>query len=84
MIDIMLKQTDRDKIPQGLPPGIPVANKTGELDGTRNDIAIVEPYGDSPYILTVYSKSVTDYTALYDAIHRYARLSYQLVGTSDE
>jgi beta-lactamase class A len=84
MIDIMLQQTDRDKIPAGLPQGVPVANKTGEIDGTRNDIAIVEPFGDSPYILTVFSKWVTDYTPLYDAIHRYARLSYQLAGRSDQ
>lgn len=84
MIDIMLRQTDRDKIPAGLPPGIAVANKTGEIDGTRNDIAIVEPFGDSPYILTIYSKWVTDYTPLYEAIHRYARLSYELVGRSDQ
>jgi beta-lactamase class A len=84
MIDIMLQQTDRDKIPAGLPAGIPVANKTGEIDGTRNDIAIVEPFGDSPYILTVFSKWVTDYTPLYAAIHRYAALSYRLAGRSDE
>ena len=84
MIEIMLHQTDRDKIPAGLPPGVPVANKTGEIDGTRNDIAIVEPFGDSPYILTIYSKWVTDYTPLYTAIHRYARLSYALAGRSDQ
>lgn len=84
MIAIMLQQTDRDKIPAGLPPGIAVANKTGEIDGSRNDIAIVQPYGDSPYILTVFSKWVTDYTPLYEAIHRYARLSYRLAGRSDE
>ncbi len=84
MIDIMLEQTDRNKIPAGLPPGTPVANKTGEIDGTRNDIAIVQPFGDSPYILTIFSQRVTDYTPLYDAIHRVARLSYRLAGRSDE
>jgi beta-lactamase class A len=82
MIHIMLRQTDRDKIPAGLPPGIPVANKTGELDGSRNDIAIVDPFGDSPYILTVYSKWLQDYPPAYSAIHRLARLSYQLAGST--
>jgi beta-lactamase class A len=84
MIDIMLGQTDRDKIPAGLPRGIPVAHKTGELDGSRSDIAIVEPFGDSPYILVLYSKWVTDYPPVYDAFHRLARLSYRLVGRSDQ
>jgi beta-lactamase class A len=83
MIQIMLHQTDRDKIPAGLPAGVPVANKTGELDGSRSDIAIVEPFGDSPYILTVYSKWLQEYPPVYDAFHRFARLSYGLVGKTD-
>lgn len=83
MIDIMLGQTDRDGIPAGLPSGTQVANKTGEIDGTRNDIAIVEPFADSPYILTVYSKWVQDYGAVYGAMHRIAKLSYHLAGRSD-
>ncbi|HTX56912.1 MAG TPA: serine hydrolase [Candidatus Acidoferrales bacterium] len=83
MIDIMLRQTDRDKIPAGLPAGIPVANKTGELDGSRSDVAIIEPFGDSPYILICYSKWLTDYAPMYTAFHRLARLSYQLAGGSD-
>jgi beta-lactamase class A len=83
MIQIMLRQTDRDKIPAGLPPGVPVANKTGELDGSRSDIAIVEPFGDSPYILIVYSKWLQEYPPVYDAFHRFAHLSYGLVGKTD-
>lgn len=83
MIQIMLRQTDRDKIPAGLPAGVPVANKTGELDGSRSDIAIVQPFGDSPYILIVYSKWLQEYPPVYDAFHRFARLSYGLVGKTD-
>jgi beta-lactamase class A len=83
MIEIMLGQTDRDKIPEGLPSGVPVAHKTGELDGSRSDIGIVEPFGDSPYILILYSKWLTEYPPVYDAFHRIARLSYRLVGRSD-
>ena len=84
MIDIMLGQTDRDKIPAGLPSGVPVAHKTGELDGSRSDVGIVEPFGDSPYILVLYSKWLTEYPPVYEAFHRFARLSYQLAGKSDQ
>lgn len=83
MIDIMLGQTDRDAIPAGLPPRTEVANKTGEVDGTRNDIAIVEPFRDSPYVLTVYSKWVRDYSAVYEVMHRVARLSYATLHATD-
>lgn len=75
MIRIMLGQTDRDKIPAGLPRGVPVANKTGEIDGVRNDVAIVDPFGDSPFILTVYTKNLTDYA---DAIRGINDISGEL------
>jgi len=80
MVKIMLGQTDRDAIPAGLPRHVTVANKTGEIDGTRNDVAIVSPFGDAPYVLCVYTKWLTNYAAGYAAIHRIARLSYDLVG----
>ena len=63
MIQIMLRQTDRDKIPAGLPAGVPVANKTGELDGTRNDIAIVEPFGDFALYLNGLQQMVAGISA---------------------
>ncbi|MEO6835818.1 MAG: serine hydrolase [Candidatus Tumulicola sp.] len=77
MVDIMLGQTDRDKIPAGLPPGTRVANKTGEITGTRNDVAIVEPFGDAPLILAIMTKDVTDYAAANAAIHTIARAVYR-------
>lgn len=82
IVHLMLGQTDRDAIPEGLPRHVTVANKTGEIDGTRNDIAIVSPFGDSPYVLSIYTKWLTSYAAGYAAIHRIARLSYQLLGNT--
>ena len=76
MIEIMLGQTDRDGIPAALPPGIAVANKTGEIEGTRNDIAIVEPFGDSPFVLAIMTRDAYDYAAAYAAIHAVTRLTY--------
>jgi beta-lactamase class A len=73
MVGIMLGQEDREKIPAGLPPGTRVANKTGELTGVRSDVAIVEPYGDTPYILVVMTKEMYDYAAAIAAIRRVAR-----------
>lgn len=72
MIDIMLGQEDRDKIPAGLPARTQVANKTGELTGVRSDVAIVEPYGDTPYVLVVMTKEMYDYAAAIAAIRRVA------------
>ncbi len=78
MIEIMLGQTDRDGIPAALPPSVSVANKTGELDGTRNDIAIVDPFGDSPFVLAIMTKDAYDYAASYDAIHAVTRATYHV------
>ncbi|MBV8149258.1 MAG: serine hydrolase, partial [Candidatus Eremiobacteraeota bacterium] len=56
MIQTMLGQTDRDAIPAALPAGTQVANKTGEIEGTRNDVAVVAPFGDSPLIVAIMTK----------------------------
>ncbi len=58
MIATMLGQEDRTKIPRGVPRGIAIANKTGEIDGVRNDVAIVDPAGEIPYILVVLTKGL--------------------------
>lgn len=80
MVDIMLGQTDRDAIPAALPPGTPIANKTGEIEGTRNDVAIVNPYGASPWILAIMTKAAYDYSASYAAIHAITRATRASLG----
>jgi beta-lactamase class A len=77
MVKVMLGQTDREKIPGGIPSGVPIANKTGEITGTRNDVAIIDPYGNAPLILTILTKHVTDYEAANEAIHQIARAVYR-------
>jgi beta-lactamase class A len=77
MVEIMLHQEDRDKIPQGIPKGVKVANKTGEIDGVRNDVAIIDPYGDRPYVLAVFTKELGNYTDGLRAIHLVAQQSYK-------
>ena len=63
MIDVMLGNDDATKIVRGLPPGTPCAHKTGEIDGVRNDAAIVDPFGDVPYLLVVLTKDLRDQDA---------------------
>jgi beta-lactamase class A len=60
MIDVMLGNDDGTKIVRGLPPGTPCAHKTGEIDGTRNDAGIVDPFGDVPYVIVVLTRNVRD------------------------
>ncbi len=79
MIEIMLGQTDRDKIPAGVPRGVPVANKTGELTGTRADVAIVDPFGLSPYVLAVYTKDLQGWAGGAYGIAHISRLVYRHV-----
>jgi beta-lactamase class A len=77
MLDIMLRQTDRDGIPAAVPHGVAVANKTGELDGTRNDIAVIDPFGESPLIVAIMTKDLQNYYDAYNAIHAVTRSVYR-------
>ena len=84
MVEILLGQTDRDKIPAGLPRGVPVANKTGEVDGVRNDVAIVDPFGTAPYVLAVLTKNVANYSDALRGINRISRDIYDDVRVLEE
>ncbi|MCD8155691.1 MAG: serine hydrolase, partial [Clostridiales bacterium] len=54
MLNLLLAQQRRTKIPAGVPSGIQVANKTGETSTTENDIAIV--FGEkTDYVICVFS-----------------------------
>lgn len=83
MIDIMLGQTDRDTIPRGVPHSIPVANKTGELSRSRSDVAIVDPYGNSPYVIAVYTNGLDAPEDAYGGIAEISKIIYGQVAGSD-
>ena len=63
MLEILLGNEDGSKIVRGLPRGTPCAHKTGEIDGVRNDAGVVDPFGDTPYVLVVLTRDLRDYTA---------------------
>jgi beta-lactamase class A len=64
MLDLLLGQELNDLIPATLPANVPVAHKTGTLDGLRHDAGIV--YGPSgPYVFVVMSTGLADTTVAY-------------------
>lgn len=82
MIGILLAQEDREKIAQGLPNGVPLANKTGEITGVRNDVGIVDPFGDNPYVLAILTKNLDNYAAGRNAIAEITRLVHAAMKTA--
>ena len=60
MVAILKRQAFNTRIPAGLPPGIPVAHKTGEITKIQHDAAIV--YADRPFVLVVLVRGLEDAT----------------------
>lgn len=60
MLDILHAQEFNDKIPAGVPKGVRVAHKTGEITSHSHDAAIVYPPDRSPYILVVLTRGVSN------------------------
>ena len=59
MLNLLLHQTVRYKIPAGLPSGVVCANKTGETSSVQHDIAII--YGKkTDYVLCVFSSGASE------------------------
>jgi beta-lactamase class A len=58
MVDVLKRQKFNDAIPAGLPPGTPVAHKTGSITRIHHDAAIV--YGPRPYVLVLLVRGVED------------------------
>ena len=62
MLNLLLAQERRYKIPAGLPSGVKSGNKTGETDSYQHDAAIV--YGKkTDYVIVVFAQ-VGEYTGI--------------------
>jgi beta-lactamase class A len=55
---VLKRQTFHDRIPAGVPPGTPVAHKTGEITRIQHDAAIV--YAPRPFALVVLVRGLDD------------------------
>lgn len=53
MLAILSAQEFNERIPAGLPPGVRVAHKTGEITRLAHDAGIVYPAHRAPYVLVV-------------------------------
>lgn len=60
MVEILGGQEFREKIPAGVPEGVPVANKTGGITRIHHDAAIVFPPSRAPYVLVVLTRGYDD------------------------
>lgn len=79
ILDIMLRcQTGGRRIKGELPPGTPVAHKTGTIAGTVNDCGIIYlPDGQGHVVLTVWTKNFLGKTEDVEAIiAKVARFAY--------
>lgn len=80
MLAILMRQSDRCKLPLLLPQETAIANKTGELDGIEHDAGIV--FARTPYILTIMTEHLPDEAAGRQAIAELSRLIYDALQAS--
>jgi beta-lactamase class A len=53
---VLLQQQFNERIPSGLPPGVPVAHKTGSTGDCYHDAAIVYPAHAGPFALVILTQ----------------------------
>lgn len=78
ILNYMNQQERRGKIPAGLPAGVSVGNKTGELSDVENDAAVI--YADSgTYVLCVMSEHLSDAYSARQFIIRVSGAVYEMM-----
>jgi beta-lactamase class A len=76
----LLAQEFNERIPAGLPPGVKVAHKTGDITAVAHDAAIVYPPNRSPYVLVVLTKGIPDQKKSDRLIADLSRIIYEYNG----
>lgn len=77
MVEILERQQFNEGIPAGLPAGIRVAHKTGEIAGIHHDAAIV--FAPRPYVLVVLVHGIADPKVSAQLIEGISRAIYAAV-----
>lgn len=60
MRELLLAEEGNRRIRAGVPAGVPVASKTGNITAHWHDSAIVYPPGRAPYVLAVLTRGVVE------------------------
>ncbi|HEU6452144.1 MAG TPA: serine hydrolase [Gemmatimonadaceae bacterium] len=79
MRQILLHQEFNDEIPAGLPPGTPVAHKTGQITAHLHDAAIVYPRDAGPYVLVILTRGIPDEKVARSLMADISRMVYEHV-----
>lgn len=77
MREILLAQEFNEKIPAGVPPGVRVAHKTGEITAHSHDAGIVYPPGRAPYVLAILTRGIPDADVSSKLIADISRIIYR-------
>lgn len=76
MIDILLEQKFKDKIPALLPKDVKVAHKTGDINGVEHDSGIVFLPDGRMYVLVVLSKNLHESAVGKSTIAKVSKMVY--------
>lgn len=84
MIEILAAQHFNQGLPAGLPAGIRVAHKTGEITRHNHDAGIVYPPGRRPYVVVVLTRGIAERERSDRLIADISRLVYQSLANSTQ
>ena len=79
MIQILMHQQLREKIPANLPTNVKVANKTGSIEKISHDAGIVFLPDGRKYIVVLLSRGVEDEKAVNETLANVSRIIYDNV-----
>lgn len=83
MLEILTQQKFRGGIPAGVPPGTPVASKTGNITGINHDAALIMPPGRPPYVLVIVTRGFATPADAEAYMAGVSRMVWQALGGAD-